>query len=189
MKQSFYDMVEANPVIAAIKDEDGLQKVCTIPEIRVVFVLYGDICSVDTIVKTLHEAGKCVIVHVDLVNGLAPKEIAVDFIRKQTKADGIISTKPALIRRAKELSMFTVMRFFILDSMALDSIEKQLSGVRPDFLEILPGIMPRVTKEACTRFRVHVIAGGLISSRQDIIDALNAGAMAVSSTNQAVWRL
>lgn len=189
MDQRFYDMVVENPVIAAIKDDGGLEKVCTLPDIRVVFVLYGDICTIDEIVSKLHEAGKCAIVHVDLINGLSSKEIAVDFVKKQAHADGIISTKPTLIRRAKELNLFTVMRFFILDSMALDGIEKQLRVVRPDFLEILPGIMPRMVQAACTRFRVDVIAGGLISTREDVIDALNAGAVAVSSTNQDVWQM
>ena len=37
-------------------------------------------------------------VHVDLITGLSGKEVAVDFIKNNTLADGIISTKPALIR-------------------------------------------------------------------------------------------
>jgi glycerol uptake operon antiterminator len=34
-----------------------------------------------------------------------------------------------------------------------------------------------------------VIAGGLISDKEDIISALGAGAIAVSSTNPAVWNM
>ena len=32
-----------------------------------------------------------------------------------------------------------------------------------------------------------VIAGGLISEKEDIINALNAGATAISTTNSALW--
>ena len=37
--------------------------------------------------------------------------------------------------------------------------------------------------------RVPVIAGGLISDKEDIIAALDAGAAAISSTNPAIWFL
>lgn len=189
MEQHFYDMMEISPVIAAIKDEDGLAKCCQLEDLKVVFILYGDICTIEDIVKTVKEAGKIAIVHVDLITGLSAKEIAVDFIRKYTGADGIISTKPGLIRRARELGMYTVMRFFILDSMAVENIQKQLSQVKPDFIEILPGIMPRMIRQVCRSVKPKVIAGGLISDRDEVLAALDAGAFCVSTTNQTVWTL
>lgn len=189
MDQHFYNMVESNPVIAAIKDESGLERCCQLEELKVVFILYGDICSIEEIVRTVKNAGKLAIVHVDLVGGLSPKEIAVDFIRKYTGADGIISTKPGMIRRAKELGMYTVMRFFILDSMALENIQKQLVQVKPDFIEILPGIMPRMIRQVCRLAKPQVIAGGLLADRDEVVSALDAGAISVSTTNQMVWTL
>lgn len=187
MDQKFYDMVEANPVIAAIKDKDGLEKCCHLQDIKVIFILYGDICNITTIVGQVKSAGKLAIVHVDLIAGLGTKEIAVDFIRQQTGADGIISTKPSMIRRAKELGLYTVMRFFILDSLSFESIEKQLAIVNPDFIEILPGVMPKIIRKVCKRVKTQVIAGGLITDKEDIMAALDAGAISVSSTNQKVW--
>lgn len=189
MDQKFYDMVEANPVIAAIKDNDGLEKCCKLEEIKVIFILYGDICSIEDIVRQVKQSGKLAIVHVDLISGLGIKEIAVDFIRRQTGADGIISTKPAMIRRAKELEMYTIMRFFILDSMAFENIQKQLSMVHPDFIEILPGVMPKIIRKICKMVKIQVIAGGLITDKEDIVAALDAGAISVSSTNQEIWKM
>lgn len=187
MDQKFYDMVEANPVIAAIKDMDGLEKCCRLEEIKVIFILYGDICNIKEIVKKVKSSGKLAIVHVDLISGLGMKEIAVDFIQQQTGADGIISTKPAMIRRAKDLGMYTVMRFFILDSLSFENIEKQLAVVKPDFIEILPGVMPKIIRKVCKKVKIQVIAGGLITDKEDIMAALDAGAISVSSTNQKVW--
>ena len=92
----------------------------------------------------IKQAGKLAVVHLDLITGLAPKEIAVDYIQQRTEADGIISTKPALIKYAAKLSLFTVLRFFVIDSLALSSIEKQLQNVKPDVIEVLPALMPRV---------------------------------------------
>ena len=187
MEQKFYDMVEANPVIAAIKDTHGLEKCCRLKEIKVIFILYGDICSITEIVKKVRQSGKLAIVHVDLIAGLSAKEIAVDFIKQQSGADGIISTKPAMIRRAKELGMYTIMRFFILDSMAYENIEKQPAMVRPDFIEILPGVMPKIIRKICKMVKIQVIVGGLITDKEDIVAALDAGAISVSSTNPKVW--
>lgn len=187
MNQKFYDMVEANPVIAAVKDHNGLEECCKVPDIKVVFVLYGDICNITDIVTQIKDSGKLAIVHVDLISGLSTKEIAVDFIHRQTKADGIISTKPAMIRRAREVGLYTVMRFFILDSLSFENIEKQIAGVKPDFIEVLPGVMPKIIKKVCGRVRPHVIAGGLITDKEDVMMALDAGAIAVSSTNEKVW--
>ena len=99
MDQRFYDIFEENPVIAAVKDTDGIEKCCQLEDIRIVFILFGDICSIPEIVEKVKSAGKMAVVHVDLINGLGAREIAVDFIKNNTLADGIISTKPALIKR------------------------------------------------------------------------------------------
>ena len=101
MDQRFYDMFESNPVIAAVKDVEGLEKCCSLEDIKVVFILFGDICSIPDIVEKIKTAGKMAVVHVDLIGGLSSREIAVDFIKNNMEADGLISTKPALIRRGK----------------------------------------------------------------------------------------
>lgn len=83
--------------------------------------------------------------------------------------------------------MYTIMRFFILDSMAYENIEKQLAMVRPDFIEILPGVMPKIIRKICKMVKIQVIVGGLITDKEDIVAALDAGAISVSSTNPKVW--
>lgn len=187
----FYGMVEVNPVIAAVKDEEGLHRCCRLDEIKVIFVLYGDICTIAGIVKEIKDAGKMALVHIDLLIGLSSKEVAVDFIRSNTFADGIVTTKPQLVQRAKELSLFTVLRFFVIDSLSLKSIENlnRQRGQRPDFIEVLPGVMPKIIRKICKSCRIPVIAGGLIADKEDVMGALEAGAMAVSSTAPDVWAL
>ena len=112
MKKEFKEAIEDSPIIAAIKDDEGLKK-CLTSESRVIFILYGDICNIPDIVETVKSSGKIAMVHIDLIAGLSSKEIAVDFIQKYTKADGIITTKPALIKRAKELGLYTILRLFV----------------------------------------------------------------------------
>ena len=192
MNQEFYDAVEANPVIAAVKSDAGLQAAVEMEEIQVIFVLYGDVCTIPEILEKIKAAGKKAMVHIDLIAGLSAKEISVEFIARQTRADGIITTKPALVRRAKELGIFAVLRFFVIDSLALKNIENlemQCGTSRPDFIEVLPGVMPKVLGRIAKVSRIPMIAGGLITEKEDVVAALSAGAIAVSSTNQDVWNL
>ncbi|MCI9148114.1 MAG: glycerol-3-phosphate responsive antiterminator [Hungatella sp.] len=189
MNQSLYDLMEENPVIAAVSDMEGLKTCCKISEIKVVFILFGDICNISSIVGQLREQGKTAIVHIDLVKGLDSKEIAVDFIKDYAKAEGIISTKPFLIKRARELSLCTILRIFLLDSMALANIQRQMDVARPDAIEILPGLMPKAIKRVSSIIKVPLIVGGLISDKEDVMAALAGGAFSVSTTNPKVWEL
>lgn len=188
MKKEFAEAIEESPIIAAIKSDDGLEK-CLTCDSKVIFILYGDICGIADIVERVKAAGKIAMVHIDLITGLSAKEIAVDFIHKYTKADGIITTKQTLIKRARELSMYTVLRFFVIDSMAYENIEKQLKSTKPDLIEILPALMPKVITKICSLSPAPVITGGLIAEKEDVMSMLSAGAVCVTSTNEKVWFL
>ena len=184
MKKEFKEALEDSPIIAAIKDDRGLEK-CLGCDSKIIFILYGDVLTIPSIVERV----KVAFVHMDLVQGLSSKEVAVDFIANNTKADGIISTKGALIQRAKELSLYTVMRFFVIDSMAYGNIERQLQNVKPDVIEVLPGPMPSVVRRMHGMFHRPLISSGLISEKEDVYAILDAGATSISTTNQDVWFL
>lgn len=188
MKKEFREALLDSPIIAAIKDDNGLQK-CLASDSRVIFILYGDICNIADIVDTVKSSGKIAMVHLDLITGLSSKEIAVDFIKKYTQADGIITTKPNLIKRAKELGLYTILRLFVIDSMAYENIERQTKIARPDLIEILPALMPKIVAKICSISSIPVIAGGLVSDKEDIMALLQAGVTSVSSTNEKIWFL
>lgn len=126
-------------------------------------------------------------VHLDLITGLDGREIAVDYIKEKTGADGIISTKTTQIRYAKEKGLYAIHRFFALDSRSLENIYKQSMPGGPDCIEILPGLIPRVIERAVKAQKLPVIAGGMIESKEDVMMALKAGAAAVSTTQQELW--
>ena len=172
-------------MIAAVKDEDGLEK-CLKSESQIIFILFGDLVSIADIVSRVKSAGKLAMVHVDLIDGLASRDVAVDFIAKNTCADGIISTKPNIVHRAKACGLLTVQRFFLLDSIAMNNITRQHSP-NCDAIEILPGLMPKVIKKLVGVINKPVIAGGLITDKEDIVNALSAGAIAISSSNHDTW--
>lgn len=182
------ELLADGPVIAAVKDEAGLDAAAK-SDVTVIFLLFGDVLTIGDLVKRAHDAGKVVFVHLDLVEGLSSREVSVDFVAKCTGADGVLSTKAALTRRARELGLIAIQRFFLLDSMAIRNIEKYLAPENSDLIEVLPGLMPKIIRRVCAVANKPVIAGGLISDKEDVTGALAAGAMAVSSTNPAVWKM
>lgn len=187
-KREISDYLETMPVIPAVNNIESLED-CLKSECKAIFILFGDICNIASIVSRAKKAKKIALVHIDLIDGLSSKEISVKFIKEYTKADGIISTKSQMIKCAKELGMITVQRFFILDSLALKNVTKQLNDVTADVIEILPAISHKIIKNFSSKCRHPLIIGGLISDKEDVIQMLSAGASGVSTTKKELWNI
>ena len=180
------ELLETSPVIAAVKSEDGL-KAALESDCQVIFLLFGSICDVDQLVDRIKEKDRTAVVHVDFIAGLNTKEVAVEFIRKNTHADGIICTKAPLVKHARELGLLSIQRTFVVDSIALSMLKKQIDAFHPDAVEIMPGVMPKILKEIREYTNMPLIAGGLLSDKKDVMAAFAAGADAVSTTRQELW--
>ena len=188
MKKAFKTYLEDTPIIAAVKNDAELAEAIK-TDIQVIFILYGDICTIEDIVGRIKIAGRIAMVHLDLISGLSPKEATLKYLKEKIGVDGIITTKGNLTRCAKEIGLYIVVRFFVVDSMALNSIEKQCRDNWPDAIEVLPGVMPKIIKKIDKMSRVPIISGGLIADKDDVMAALNAGAIAISATSRKVWEM
>lgn len=185
---NFLETLEENPIIAAIKDNRGLKKALK-SDCGLIFILYGDLITIVDIVKKIKTAGKIAFIHVDLLEGTAQKEVVFEYLKRFTEADGIISTKANMIQHAKKWGFFTTHRLFLIDSMSYNNIDKQISISKPDCIEIMPGGMPKVIGWVIEKVSIPVIAGGLVCEKEDVVNALNAGATAISTTNTAIWEM
>ncbi|MBQ1995815.1 MAG: glycerol-3-phosphate responsive antiterminator, partial [Clostridia bacterium] len=139
------------------------------------------------ITQKVKDAGKLVFIHVDLVEGFSKDSTALNYISKEIKPDGIISTKNSQLKVAKTLGLLTVQRIFIIDSLSIATAIKASQMIEPDAIEIMPGIMPRITKQLSTSLEVPVIVGGLISEEEEIKNALSNGALGVSTSCKSLW--
>ena len=187
MRHPMMSVLEQNPVLPAVKDAGRLEA-CLAQPAGVVFLLCGDILNIDRLIDRVHQAGKYAVVHADLVAGLAPREIAVDFLHR-CGADGIISTRPMLLRRGRELGLLTVLRVFAIDSKAVSNLGRETEGGMPDVIEILPGTLCKVLRRLSRELPVPLIAGGLLSDKADVLAALGAGALCVSASDESLGAL
>lgn len=183
-KRDIISIMEEHPIILGMSSEEDFEIIRN-NDSKVVFTLFGTVSEIGNTVHALKEIGKTVIVNVDMVDGLSSKNSAVDYIMK-TEADGIVSSKSQIIRYAHEQGLFTVHRFFIIDSSSWRSIEKQLEVSRADVINIAPG-WTKVIQWTVEKYRMPVIASGLVCDKAIAIDNLKAGAIAICTTNHDVW--
>jgi Glycerol-3-phosphate responsive antiterminator. len=177
----------ADPVIAAVRNERELEASLQAP-VRAIFLLSSHICSLADAVRRVKDAGKLAFVHIDLVDGLGRDQAAVQYMALRISPDGVITTRGNLIKYAKDMGLFAIQRIFLLDSMSLDTGIAGIQQNMPDAVEVLPGVLPREVAYCHDRVPCPIIAGGLIRTKDDIIAALKAGAIAVSTSNQELWK-
>ncbi|MFJ9411587.1 glycerol-3-phosphate responsive antiterminator [Streptomyces sp. NPDC101393] len=185
---SLPSLLEEYPVVASVKDEEGLDAVLR-SECRIVFLLYGSVLDLPSIVQRLKDNGRIVLVNVDLIEGFAGKEVVVRYVKEKTAADGVLSSKAFMVRAAREHGLFAVHRFFLIDSLSYRNLAAQVRISKADCVEILPGCMPRVISWVVADIDVPLIAGGLVCDREDVFAALKAGAAAIASSNREVWKM
>lgn len=178
-------LLEQDPVIAAIGD-DKWEEALQFPG-KVIFYLSADLLTISQRVEEAHKAGKLLMVHMDLVEGIGKDRTGVAYLTK-CGVDGILSTKSNLIRYAKEQGLIAIQRCFALDSRGLESIADALRNTAPHLVEIMPGVIPKAISKFA-KSNLPVIAGGLLQTKAEVMEALNAGATAVSTGCKALWYL
>ena len=176
-------VLEQDPVIAAVGD-DKWADALKYPG-KVIFYLSADLLTIAERVAEAHDAGKLLMVHVDLAEGIGKDRAGVAYLAKYG-ADGVISTKSNLIRYAKEQGLIAIQRCFALDSRGLDSITDTLRNTAPHLMEIMPGVIPKAIAKFA-QSGIPVIAGGLLQTKAEVMEAFDAGAAAVSTGSKTLW--
>lgn len=173
------------PALRNLKDFDRLLK----SEHEYIIILEVRLGQLKSLVRAAKQERKKVIVHADLIQGLKTDEHGIEFLVREIKPDGIVSTRANVITLAKKNKLLAIQRLFILDSQALDHNVKIISQTKPDYIEVLPGIIPSIIKEVHDMTGIPVIAGGLIRTEADVRQALQGGAKAISTSKSDLWKL
>lgn len=182
----FFEKISDNPIIAAVNNLEKVDDAIDSPA-EIIFMLTGDIFTIGDIVKKIQAKGKSVFLHIDLLDGFSRDAIALEYISKTIKPDGIITTKNNLVKIAMDLGLFTIQRFFILDSLSLAKGIQAMKHNRPNAIEILPGVNSKITKIVIRETKIPVITGGLIMDKEDVINSIKAGAIGISTTKKELW--
>lgn len=177
---------KTDTIIAAVtsleKLDLAIESLC-----KTLFLLTGNVFNLQNSIEKVRKANKRVFVDIDFIEGFGKDTVFLEYLEQVLKPDGIITTRGNLIKEAKSLNLFAVQRIFIFDSMSLASGIDSVRKIKPDAIEILPGIMPKIIKIVREETKLSVISGGLISEKEDVEAAINAGAIAVTTSNARLW--
>lgn len=175
----------SDPVIAAVRSDEEYRTAVR-SAVSAVFMLKADVLTLPELMQ--QKCGKKIYVHIDMADGIGKDRRGVEFVAKSGAA-GIISTKNHTICMARELGLGTVQRFFIIDSGSVVSALDSVRMSRPDYAELMPGVITKAIKSFVEKAGIPIIAGGLIESKQDVMSALSSGAEGVSTGCKALWNL
>ena len=178
---------DEQPIIAAVRDEDGLLAACE-SECEVIFLLSSDILSLPRAIEQAHAHDKKLFLHVDLAEGVGKDASGIRYLA-HLGVDGIISTRNSTVKHARENGLLCVQRFFMVDSHSVDTALDSIRAARPDMIEIMPGIATKTIKRLFKEVSVPIIAGGLLEEKEELFAALSAGASAISTGKPELWKV
>ncbi|WLR51391.1 glycerol-3-phosphate responsive antiterminator [Bacillus tianshenii] len=171
------------PAVRHMKDFDKLLG----SSYEYLVLLDSHISQVKSIVQTAKRHDKKMFLHVDLIQGLKNDEFATEYLCQEIRPAGLISTRANVIVTAKKKGIYAIQRLFLLDSHALEKSYRLLEKTDPDFIEVLPGVMPNMIHEVKERTQIPIFAGGLIRTADEVQAALEAGASAITTSRSGLW--
>lgn len=187
---SLLHKVGQKPIIAAIRNLQDVEKAIE-SQVDNIFFMGGTVKEIIQAVQLVKQAGKGSFVHVDLIKGLSntDKE-TVYFISDYIGADGIVTPKSHLIAEAKKVNLFGILHLFIIDSLALQNGLKAVKNVSPDGVEIMPGVVRKTIAAFADAYdNIPIIASGLINTKEEAVECLEAGATSLSVSEESLWSL
>jgi len=172
-------------IIAAVRT--GEDFACALESrVGIIFHLAPNIETITRQAELAHKAGKKLFIHLDLAEGIGKDEAGISYAKKQG-VDGIISTRSGIVKMAKNAGVFTVQRFFIVDSQSLETTVQSAKNSKADMIEVMPGTVYKIISGLKEKTGVPVVAGGLIETAEEAENAIRNGAAAVSTGKKELW--
>lgn len=92
-------------------------------------------------------------------SGFKNDEYAAEYLCQHIRPAGLISTRASVIQKAKQKGITAIQRIFLLDTHALEKSYLLLAKTQPDYIEVLPGVIPHIIAEVSVRTGIPIIAG------------------------------
>ena len=180
---NFLTVLKKFPVIAAFREIRNL-KIGELRHVGIIFVLGGTIFDLPKIVDLACRHEKVVFADIDLIKGAGKDAAGIRYLAKESRVQGIITTKSNLISSAQKEGLSSIQRIFLLDSESLTGGLSVVEKSKPDAVEILPGlILPKIMDRIRSVTAIPIIAGGLITKKEEVKEVLSSGAVGISTTS------
>lgn len=179
-------VLQWHPIIAAVR-EVGLMEKAAMSPVRAIFLMTGDIFTLEECIKIARSAGKAIFLHVDLIHGIASDREGIRYIARALAPDGIVSTKSHLLQHARKEHLLTVQHVFLIDTHAYETGVRSIRDFEPDAVELMPGLMPRVVSDVRRSVACPIVTAGLIKHVDEVARVIEAGASAAAIGKSDLW--
>ncbi|AEJ42045.1 glycerol-3-phosphate responsive antiterminator [Alicyclobacillus acidocaldarius] len=179
---------EGRRVLPAVRSPKDFEELMQGPH-PVVVLLETNLTALPSLMRLANKAGKRLILHADLIQGLKHDEAGTQFLCQMIRPYGIISTHASVIATAKKQGVIAIQRVFLIDSHSLRTSYRVLQQAKPDYLEVLPGVVPQLIAEIREQTGLPVLAGGFVRTKEDVERAVAAGATAVTTSVKELWQM
>jgi glycerol uptake operon antiterminator len=153
---------------------------------EVLFVLRGNGLDLAPVVRRIHDAGKLVAVHLDLIAGLRADRAGVAWLAR-SGVDAIISSHGQLMPAIKQEGAVAIQRLLLVRRSQLHAAVAAMSRSGPDIVEVLPGVILPDVIHLLPKSNVPLLAGGFIRTESEARAAVAAGAVGVTTSYPPLW--
>jgi glycerol uptake operon antiterminator len=158
----------------------------------ILFVGAGELADLPALVNSLSRgplARVPVLLHIDMIEGLANDEAGLKYVATLGRIDGVITVRQHLAPLARKLGLLSVVRLFLQDGRAVERGLQVIERAQPGAVELLPGVAFLEVADRFNNLPIPCIAGGLIRTPEIVRKIIAAGAKAVSTTNTELWAM
>lgn len=138
-------------------------------------------------VKKVKSVGGYLFVDIDFIAGLQADEEGLLFL-KRIGVDGVITTKPRMVKLARDINISVVLRFFAIDSHAVERGLEQIEKYLPDYVEILPGIAVLKILDRIKTIDTNIIAAGLLDKVEEVKRIFENNIRHISTSSTKIWK-
>ncbi|WP_255505245.1 glycerol-3-phosphate responsive antiterminator [Lysinibacillus sphaericus] len=184
------ERLEKHKMVAAVKDPKYIERAIKYKEnLSAVLLMTGTILTVKRYVDFIQSEGLPVILHVEKIGGLEMDRAGIEFIKRNVQPSAIVTTRTGIIKKAKSSGLFVIQRIFLIDTDVYNNLVEDASQIRSDIIEIMPSRAPEYIKKLTNVLSVPIITGGLLNQPEHAKEALENGAVAISTSNSEMWKM
>ncbi len=173
-------------ILPAVRNMKDFERLMT-RDLEYIVLLEAHLGQLSSLMRLAKKHDKKLILHADLIQGLKHDEAGTQFLCQMVQPAGVISTHATVITTAKKNRVLAIQRVFLIDSHSLETSYRVSQYAKPDYLEVLPGILPDIIREVGSKTDIPILAGGFIRTREEVDDVLAAGATAVTTSLAKLW--
>jgi glycerol uptake operon antiterminator len=142
----------------------------------------------ERVFSDLSQHGRIALLNIDTCPGFGRDDAVLTFLKRIGVA-GVMSTRLALLQKARSLGLFTVQVLFLTDGSTVGKGAASIRSANPHLVQVMPfPVIAHLTAPE-RRNLGRFVASGFVRTRSDVTDAIASGAMGVTTTTVDLWTL